>query len=165
MKLFCSGQIVSVGDPTRKYTKMEKIGQGWANPIYHSVQAIGWVNWESINCVSLGKPLDWKSTWISSDLHCVYDVPVHCIFVFCFDFQHLTKHVCHEIIWHVAICSSFFPSLTFSTHSHIHTHTQGVWYSAHCNGSGHWAGGKNCSYTCVAICFPKLSFLCSQECW
>ena len=28
MKLFCSGQIVSVGDPTRKYTKMEKIGQG-----------------------------------------------------------------------------------------------------------------------------------------
>ena len=31
MRTFCisnAGQIVSVGDPTKKYTKMEKIGQG-----------------------------------------------------------------------------------------------------------------------------------------
>ena len=93
-----------------------------ANPIYYSIQAIGWVNWGSI-VLLLEDILDWKSTWISSILwyciRCTGTLHFHVLI-----FNVLQNMFAVKLFDMLCYALPFHPlSPCQQTHSHTHTHT------------------------------------------
>lgn len=118
-----TGQIVSVGDPTRRYTKMEKIGQGWGvsnaeflchlfAELTNCLCCLSQCIWYSVHCSgsgnrAAGMVITWALPWSHGSSCDLYP---------CLCPGHMSCHVISILVsWPLSTCMTF-PLLLIGGH-------------------------------------------------